>query len=106
MVGRCGKSEREAGLTSYNEYRLLLEGHEQELRERMEVARWICFHIYAQNPYIKEPKARTLTSYVRFPWEEKISEEEQERILQGCQVSPEEQAELDRIFKAVFGDKI
>lgn len=74
------------------------------MQERMEFARWLCFHIYCQNPYIKEPKARSLQSYIRFPWEEDISEEEAERIREDCHVTEEEQAELDKIFKSVFGE--
>ena len=70
----------------------------------MEVARWICFHIYSQNPYIKEPKARTLLSYIRFPWEEGMDMEEAEARRDSCHVTLEEQAQLDKIFKEVFGE--
>lgn len=103
LVGRCGKGEREAALTSRHELDLLLKGDQERMRERMEIARWICFHIYAQNPYIKPPKAQTPRSYVRFPWEE-MTAEEANQMKDACHVSEEEQAELDRIFKEVFGE--
>lgn len=82
---------------------MLLEGHNERDRERMEVARWICFHIYSQNPYIKQPKARTLQAYIRFPWEGPAAEDA-EAMKERCHITPEEQAELDRIFKEVFGE--
>jgi len=103
-VGKLGRSEREAGLTPFNEYRLLLEGFEAQQRERWELARWICFNIYCQNPYIKPPKAQTVQAYIRFPWEQ-MTAEEANAMKERCHVTPEEQAELDKIFNAVFGDK-
>ena len=69
----------------------------------MEIARWICHRIYMQNPYIKPPKALTPRAYYRFHWEE-MTPEEANAMKQSCHVSPEEQAELERIFKEVFGE--
>ena len=69
----------------------------------MEVARWICFHIYQMNPYIKGMKARTPRQYIRFPWEE-MTPDEANAMRERCHVTEEEQAELDRIFKEVFGE--
>ncbi len=102
LVARCGKTEREAGLTSFREYRMLREGKDEEWKERMELARWVVFNIYTQNPYIKPPKAWTPRQYIRFPWEEMTPEEANAR-KESCHVTEEEQAELDRIFKEVFG---
>ena len=82
---------------------MLREGKNEEWRERMETARWICFNIYAQNPYIKPPKAQTPSAYIRFPWEE-MTPEEANAMRESCHVSEEEQAELDKIFKEVFGE--
>ena len=82
---------------------MLAEGRDEAMRERMEVARWICFHIYAMNPYIKGMKARTPRQYIRFPWEE-MTAEEANAMRESCHVTEEEQAELDRIFKEVFGE--
>lgn len=97
LVGRCGKSELEAALTTRREYDLLVRGHEQELQEKMEVARWIAFRIYCQNPYIRPPRAETVRSYLRFPWEAPAEDEVRNRAA-GCAVSTDEAAELDRIF--------
>lgn len=83
---------------------MLAEGHNERVRERLELARWICFHIYLQNPYIKPPKAQTAQAYVRFPWEAMTAEEANAKREQ-CYITEEEQAELDRIFKEVFGDE-
>jgi len=68
----------------------------------MELARWVCFHLYAMNPYIKAPRAQSPREYVRFPWEE-MTAEEVNSMRESCHVTDEEQAELDRIFNEVFG---
>lgn len=81
---------------------MLQEEKGREAQERMEVARWICFKIYQQNPYIKPPKAQTPQSYNRFHWEGMNPEEVNAR-KESCHVTPEEQAELDRIFNEIFG---
>lgn len=95
-------TEHQAGLTSFREYRMLIAGKDDEMKDRMEVARWICFNIYNQNPYIKPPKAQTLQAYCRFPWEQ-MSAEEANAMKDKCHVSEEEKAELDRVLNAVFG---
>lgn len=82
---------------------MLADGHDEAMRERMEVARWSCFNIYSMNPYIKGAKARTPRHYIRFPWEE-MTAEEVNAMRESCHVTEEEQAELDRIFKEVFGE--
>lgn len=82
---------------------MLLEGRDQAERERMELARWVCFNIYSMNPYIKGAKARSPRQYIRFPWEE-MTAEEANAMKEKCHVTEEEQAELDRIFKEVFGE--
>ena len=97
LIGRCGKTEREAALTSRRGYELLVKGKDAELRERMELARWTVFHIYSQNPYIKPPRAKTPQAYLSFPWETP-TEAEVEQAAQSCHVSEAEAAELDRIF--------
>ena len=82
---------------------MLHEGHDEAYKERMEIARWVCFNLYAMNPYIKGMKARTPRQYIRFPWEE-MTAEEANAMRESCHVTKEEQAELDRIFKEVFGE--
>ena len=83
---------------------MLLEGKEKDHRDRMEGAGWVCFNIYSMNPYIKGTRAQTPRSYVRFPWDEMTSDEV-ERMRERSHVTAEEQAELDRIFKEVFGNE-
>ena len=82
---------------------MLADGHEQAMRERMELARWVCFNLYKMNPYIKGMKARNPSNYIRFPWEE-MTADEANAMKESCHVTQEEQAELDRIFKEVFGE--
>lgn len=82
---------------------MLLDEKDREVQERYELARWVCFNIYSMNPYIKGMKARTPRQYIRFPWE-KMTAEEANAKRESCHVTPEEQAELDRIFKEVFGE--
>lgn len=83
---------------------MLLDGREHETRERMELARWICYNLYAMNPYIKGQKASSPKSYIRFPWEQ-MTAEEANAMREKCHVTEWEQAELDRIFKEVFGNE-
>ena len=63
----------------------------------MEALRWLAFHIYTQNPYIKPPRATTAQDYVRFPWEEPKAEEVQQKVA-ACTVTAEEAAMLNKIF--------
>ena len=72
-------------------------GKVREERERMELARWIAFRIYCQNPYVKEPKARTAQSYFRFEWEIE-KPKDIEAVREGCKVTKEQQAILDNII--------
>jgi len=69
----------------------------------MEELRWLAFQMYAMNPYIKPPRAMTARAWCRFPWEE-MTAEEANAMKDSCHVTEEEQAELDKIFKEVFGE--
>lgn len=104
LVGRCGKSEREAGLVSFHEYQLLLDGKEEEDRERRMLARWIAFRIYEMNPYIKPPRAVTEKSYYRFGWEE-MTEEEAKEAAARCIVTEEDNEKLNEIFDQIMGGR-
>ncbi len=103
-MGRCGKTEREAGLTTFREYMLLRDGKDAEWKERMELARWVCFNLYQMNPYIKPPRAVTAKSYVRFPWEE-VTEAEAKEAAERCQVTQEEQDKLNEIFASIMKNR-
>lgn len=63
----------------------------------MELARWLAFRIYEQNPYIKPPKAKTPQQYLRFDWE-KPDEAEATRIADSVRVTEAQADELNRIF--------
>lgn len=76
---------------------MLFDGKEKEDQERMELARWVVFNIYTQNPYIKGVKAQSPRQYIRFPWERMTAEEANARQA-SCHVTPEQMAELDRII--------
>lgn len=66
----------------------------------MDIARWIAFQIYDQNPYIKPPRARTPKSYIHFPWDDPTPEQVQ-RDAQAYTVTPQEAAALDKIFEQI-----
>lgn len=68
LVGRCGKTIREAAMTSFEEYRILAEGHEQRMQEEWERARWQVFMQWTIAPLLKR-RPRTPQDIVRFPWE-------------------------------------
>ena len=67
----------------------------------MELARWLAFRIYLMNPYIKPPRAKTVTQYARLPWEEP-TREEAEIIAEDVRVTDEQAAELNRIFDEIY----
>ena len=101
LIGRCGRTEREAALTGYHEYVRLREGKERELQERYEIARWVCFNILSMNPYIKPfNKPKSVTAYARFPWE-RPTVEEAEAMKAKCGVSAEEAEALNKIFDEI-----
>ena len=85
--------------------RLLREGKDAEGRERMEVARWIAFHIYTQNPYIKPPRASSVKAYCTFPWEAPAEAEEAAAAAARCHVSEEEKAQLNSIFAQLHNQR-
>ena len=70
----------------------------------MELARWLAFRIYQMNPYIKPPRANTVTQYLRLPWEAPTKEEVEETAA-SCAVSEEEAAVLNKIFEQLHKDR-
>ena len=98
LVGRCGKTEREAGLTSYREFRMLVKGKEAEEHERWELARWQAFNNLLLSPHIKAiKKPKSPKAWFRFPWE-RPDDDEVEKIKRNSKVTAAEVAELERIF--------
>lgn len=53
LVGRCGLTEKQAALTSMNEYKLRVEGDEKAQVQRWEVARWQMWYRTMLSPDIK-----------------------------------------------------
>lgn len=68
LVGRCGKTLREAAMTSVHEYNILVEGHNRKAQEEWEIRRWEVFMQWSVNPNLKK-RPHTPQDIVRFPWE-------------------------------------
>lgn len=68
LVGRCGKSLRDAALTSLQEYELLIEGHNRREQEEWERVRWRVYMEWGISPNLKR-RPRTPQDVIRFPWE-------------------------------------
>jgi hypothetical protein len=89
LVGRCGKTIRDAALTSYEEFSLLSEGKQREEQAEWERARWMVFMDWAISPNLKR-RPHKPQDVIRFPWEkadgpevgnyEPLSEEEIQKI--------------------------
>ena len=68
LVGRCGKTIREAAQTSYAEYMLLVEGRNEAEKGDWEKMRWMAYMQWAISPNLKR-RPRRPQDVVRFPWE-------------------------------------
>lgn len=96
LVGRCGKSVRDAAMTSMEEYRLLAEGHEQHQREEWERLRWKVYMDWSISPNLKK-RPRTPQDIIRFPWEKDNTSE-----VRGYE--PLTENEIEQLSK-IFGIK-
>ena len=94
LVGRCGKSMREAARTSYYEFELLWESHSQREQEQWERVRWQVFMEWAISPNLKR-RPRKPQDVIRFPWEKDIAPEVRD-------AEPLTEAELEQLSK-IFG---
>jgi len=93
LVGRCGKTVREAAMTSLEEYRLLVEGHDRKVQEEWERVRWHVYMEWAVAPLLKR-RPRTPQDVIRFPWDK-------EKTVDVSSYEPlteEEIQELGKIF--------
>lgn len=68
LVGRCGKTVKEAALTSLVEYEILVEGYTRREQERWERMRWQVFMGWMTNPSLKR-RPKQPQDVIRFPWE-------------------------------------
>lgn len=74
LVGRCGKTLKEAAMTSLEEYELRVEGFNRGKQEKWEEMRWQVFMEWSISPNLKR-KPHTPQDVIRFPWEkEKVAE--------------------------------
>ena len=77
LVGRCGKTLKEAAMTSLEEYELLVEGHNRKEQEEWEMTRWMVFMEWSISPNLKR-RPHTPQDVIRFPWEKENIEEVKE----------------------------
>ena len=68
LVGRCGKTIREAAITPLLEYELLAEGHLKREQEEWERVRWQVFMDWSISPNLKH-RPKKPQDVVRFAWE-------------------------------------
>ena len=95
-MGVCGKSEKEAALTTMKEYRLLLEGFDRKREVFWETARWMAFNDVMLSPNIKQfNKPRTLHQFHPFPWDA----QERDVTAEDLKVTPEQEAAFNAIVK-------
>lgn len=99
LVGRCGKSIKQAAMTSKEEYDLLVEGHNAREREEWERLRWRVFMDWSISPNLKR-RPHTPQDVVRFPWEKVKTEVKEYEPL-----TEKEIAGLCSIFK-ISRDKV
>lgn len=97
-MGRCGKTLREAALTPYLEYLLLVDGKVEEMHQNWEIARWMAWQQVLLSPDIKPAqKPHTPKAFMTFPWE-KPDAGEIERMKEDSVVTESEAIELTKIF--------
>lgn len=81
LVGRCGKTEKEAMYTSFREVMMLDEGMQHEDRLRWEIARWEQYMQINLTPNLKPgTRPRRLQDVLRFPWEDQMEYKAPERL--------------------------
>lgn len=73
LVGRCGKSIVQAARTSYEEYGLLMEAHNEKDREQWERLRWRVFMDWTISPNLKN-RPKKPQEIIVFPWEKETVE--------------------------------
>lgn len=79
LVGRCGKTVRDAAMTSLEEFELLMEGHNRRQQEEWERTRWAVFMEWSISPNLKR-RPRTPQDVIRFPWEKEKAAAEVKQI--------------------------
>lgn len=83
LVGRCGRTVREAAMTSLVEYNLLVEGYNVRMQDEWEKLRWQAYMQWSISPNLKQ-RPRTPQDIIRFPWEkDKVSDITIEPLTEG-----------------------
>ena len=94
----------QAARTSMTEYRMRVEGHEQEMRERYELARWEVWHHYNLSPWLKAGvRPKKPIDVIRFEWEEPAKKKRITR--KQARVSEVETAALEALMKDFYNRK-
>lgn len=76
-----------------------LQGKDEDAKERWTIARWMMWQEMLLSPNIKAfNKPKTPQAFCRFPWEES-TEEELKRKVEEYRITPEQEAELNRIMQ-------
>lgn len=94
LVGRCGKTLKEAALTSLEEYKLLADGYNSREQEEWERVRWRVFMEWSISPNLKR-RPRKPQDVIRFPWEK-------EKTTDVKEVEPLTENEIQQLSK-IFG---
>ncbi len=68
LVGRCGRTIREAAQTPYAEYLLLVEGRNEAEKGDWEKLRWMAYMHWRIAPNLKQ-RPKTPQDIITFPWE-------------------------------------
>ncbi len=103
-MGRCGMTRAQAARTSMAEYRMRVEGHEQEMHERYELARWTVWHKYNLSPWLKVgARPKKPSDVFRFAWE--TPDKKKKITRKQARVSEAEAAALEALMKDFYNRK-
>ncbi len=91
-------TERQAAQTSATEYRLRLQGSEEQAREKWGQLRWIAWRLSIPH-YKKGTAPMTPQQFHPFPWEGPTEEELQEKAEEYGFTNEEQSAGLNNLFK-------
>lgn len=92
-------TQAQAARTSLTELRHLIAGHDRELQERWEIARWMRWHALQLSPDIRPfNKPHTPKAMMRFPWEEPDAEIRPE----DCHVDADKALALEQIVEDFY----
>lgn len=95
----------QAARTSYEEYELRRQGHEQQQREAYELARWTVWHSYQLSPFLKPGSRPAAPADVwKFHWEQGAGKT-RKLTRKDARLKDGEVEALNAIFKDFFKRK-